>query len=148
MLLSTSSPSKSSSPGMTLHSNQGLYLLSEPDSYAADTSGSERRRGLRIQQHRPVKVYDPLSCRYIGGQTEDISATGLRISIPFNTYIRPGTILNVHVGLSEGGQPLANRRGMMPAKVVWTEHPTDGPMGFLQAGVEFTASIAAHLDAA
>jgi hypothetical protein len=127
---------------------QGLYLLSEPDSYAADASGAERRRGLRIRQNRPVKIYDPLSCRYLGGQTEDISATGLRISLPFNSYIRPGSLLNVHVGLGSGGQPLANRRQMMPAKVVWMDYPESGPCGFLQAGVEFTSSIAAHLDAA
>ena len=39
---------------------------------------TERRRGLRIRQNRPVKVYEPTSARYFGGQTCDISSTGLR----------------------------------------------------------------------
>ena len=31
-------------------------------------SHGERRRGLRIRQHRPVKVYEPAGARYFGGQ--------------------------------------------------------------------------------
>ncbi|HLL88744.1 MAG TPA: hypothetical protein VK324_05535, partial [Tepidisphaeraceae bacterium] len=45
-------------------------------------AGSERRRGLRIRQARPVKVFEPTACRYFGGQTCDVSATGLRLELP------------------------------------------------------------------
>src|ERR1700761_7732557 len=82
-------------------------------------SGIERRRGLRIHQQRPIKVYDAVSARYMGGQTEDISATGLRIEMPSWAPVCPGKLLNVHVGLSSAGEALANRRGMVPARVVW-----------------------------
>src|SRR4051794_30186954 len=79
----------------------------------ADTI-SERRRGLRVRQHRPVKVFEPLGSRYFGGQTGDISATGLRIELPAYAAVRPGETLSIHVGLSHKGEVLANRRQMMP----------------------------------
>jgi hypothetical protein len=113
----------------------------------SDSVGSERRRGLRIAQHRPVKVYEPSSGRYVGGQTEDISATGLRIELPASAPVVPGKILSIHVGLSAAGQTLANRRQMIPARVVWANR-RGAKSPKLIAGVEFLASIAAHLDAA
>src|SRR4051794_30821082 len=110
-------------------------------------SGAERRRGLRIRQNRPVKVYEPTTSRYFGGQTEDISATGLRVELPAYAPVRVGEVLNIHVGLSQSGQTLANRRAMVPARVVWVNRARriDGK---LETGVEFLTSIAAHLDAA
>ena len=110
--------------------------------------GSERRRGLRIRQHRPIKIFEPTTHRYFGGQTEDLSATGLRIELPLATPVRPGKLLNVHVGLGEHGESLANRRKMIPARVVWVSRSPDLATGRLMAGVEFISSIAAHLDAA
>src|SRR6478672_8172158 len=114
---------------------------------AAAESGTERRRGLRIRQNRPIKVYEPTTSRYFGGQTEDISATGLRVELPAFAPVRVGEILNIHVGLSQSGQSLANRRSMVPARVVWVNRGRriDGK---LETGVEFLSSIAAHLDAA
>jgi hypothetical protein len=109
--------------------------------------GSERRRGLRIRQHRPVKVLDPLASKYFGGQTQDISATGLRLELPAWTPLRMGQSLSVHVGLNRNGQTLANRRGMLPARVVWINR-RGAAKGSVEAGVEFTSTIAAHLDAA
>ena len=106
----------------------------------------ERRRGLRIRQNRPVKVFEPAGARYFGGQTRNISATGLRVDLPAAATVQPGRMINIHVGLAEGGQPLAHRRQMIPARVVWIERPGDG--GSICAGVEFLASIAVHLDAA
>lgn len=108
-----------------------------------EASGIERRRGLRIRQARPIKVYEPSAGRYIGGQTEDISATGLKIELPLGAPVRPGKLLTVHVGGA-----LANRRQMIPAKVVWIDRSHAAETGRLIAGVEFLASIAAHLDAA
>ena len=110
-------------------------------------SGTERRRGLRIRQNRPVKVFEPTTSRYFGGQTEDISATGLRVELPAYAPVRVGELLNIHVGLSQSGQTLDNRRSMVPARVVWVNRARriDGK---LETGVEFLSSIAAHLDAA
>lgn len=119
-------------------------LMSEP----RIESLAERRRGLRIHQNRPIKVYEPTAARYFGGQTQDISATGLRIELPYSPTIRPGKLLSVHVGLGDSGQSLANRRSMIPAKVVWVERTLTFPLGTISAGIEFHASIAAHLDAA
>lgn len=115
---------------------------------AADVPrSSERRRGLRIRQQRPVKIYDPGAARYFGGQTEDVSTTGLRIELPAWAPVRLGEMLNIHVGLSRRGETLANRRHMMSARVVWVNR-TVGKKARIEAGVEFLSSIAAHLDAA
>jgi hypothetical protein len=108
----------------------------------------ERRRGLRIRQHRPVKIYEPAGARYFGGQTEDVSSTGLRIELPAFAPVREGETLCVHVGLSSKGQSLANRRQMIPARVVWVNRNGPHRPGTLEAGIEFLSSIAALLDAA
>jgi hypothetical protein len=113
-----------------------------------ESDGSERRRGLRIAQHRPIKVYEPTAMRFIGGLTEDVSVTGLRITMPRYAPLREGSILNVHVGLDESGQPLANRREMMPARVVWVKRGGDMMNKALTAGIEWTASIAVRANAA
>ena len=108
----------------------------------------ERRRGLRVRQNRPVKVFEPLGSRYFGGQTGDISSTGLRIELPAYAAVRAGETLSIHVGLSRKGETLANRRQMIPVRVVWVNRDAAGTSGKLQAGVEFLANIAARRDAA
>jgi hypothetical protein len=108
--------------------------------------GAERRRGLRIRQERPIKLYEPTASRYLGGQTQDNSSTGLRIELPAWAALRTGHVVNVHVGLNQRGESLANRRQMIPARVVWVR--TGAAAGRVLAGVEFLSSIAAHLDAA
>lgn len=105
-----------------------------------EPAGSERRRGLRIQQDRPVKVLDPVAGKYFGGQTRDVSATGLQIELPLHATVRIGETLNIHVGLTRTGESLANRRQMIPARVVWVNRSLIGRKT-LTAGVEFTASI-------
>jgi len=110
--------------------------------------GFERRRGLRIRQRRPVKVYDSASARYFGGQTEDVSSTGLRLELPAYAPIQEGETLNVHVGLNSRGESLANRRHMIPARVIWLSRTRGKNGARLEAGIEFLASISAHLDAA
>ncbi len=115
----------------------------DPDARMA----SERRRGLRIRQNRPVKVFEPIGARYFGGQTEDISATGLRIELPAWAPLRAGDALNIHVGLNGKGQSLANRRNMIPARVLWVSR-TPGHLSTLEAGVEFLNNIHARVHAA
>ena len=123
-----------------------MMLVATEEAAETSTGNAERRRGLRICQNRPVKVFEPAIGRYIGGQTQDISSTGLRIELPVGSPVMPGKLLTIHVGLNDRGEALANRRNMIPARVVWV----DRRMGEakLQAGVEFLASISAHLDAA
>ena len=124
-----------------------MTVVREREEHSTEADSSERRRGLRISQHRPVKVFESTSARYIGGQTEDISATGLRIELPASSPVVPGTILSIHVGLNAMGQSLANRRQMIPARVVWTVRRGMRDAKLI-AGVEFITNIAAHLDAA
>ena len=114
----------------------------------AQPAHAERRRGLRVRQHRPVKVFEPLGSRYFGGQTEDVSSTGLRIELPAYAALIPGETLSIHVGLNQRGQMLANRRQMIPVRVVWVNRDAAATTGKLEAGVEFMASIAARRDAA
>lgn len=126
-----------------------MLMLADHRVPTADESGSvERRRGLRIRQARPVKVYEPCVTRYFGGQTEDVSTTGLRLELPLSTPIRAGRTVNVHVGPNDGGQLLANRRQMIPARVVWIGLASQRQRGRMVAGLEFVATAAAQVDAA
>lgn len=111
-------------------------------------AGPERRRGLRVRRNHPVKVYEPSLGRYFGGQTEDISTTGLRIELPASAPIRPGKVLNVFIASVSDGQALAHRRQMQPVRVIWTDRMSQCVRGRLIAGVEFVSAIAARVDAA
>lgn len=143
---------------MLLKSNSSLEMSQQSDwsaipsqapSLQSDSAGdSERRRGLRIRQERPIKIYEPTSNRYIGGQTLDISATGLRIELPASTPVREGSPVHVHVGLNQQGQSLANRRQMMQARIVWVDRDWNIRHPRLTCGIELEPTIAAHLDAA
>jgi hypothetical protein len=131
-----------------------MLLLSEPfcagvdEELQSEGDGVERRRGLRIRQDRPVKIFDAAAGKYFGGRTEDISSTGLRLELPGYAPIRPGDVLSIHVGLNGRGEALANRRQMIPARVVWVNRLDRRITGRLEAGIEFLSSIAARLDAA
>jgi hypothetical protein len=119
----------------------------EADDALLDDEHHDRRRGLRVREQRPVKIFSLGTGRYYGGQTEDISATGLRIELPMWAPLRTGETLNVHVGLNGRGSPLANRRHMVPARVVWVNRrPRNG--GRFEVGVEFLNHITAGLGAA
>ena len=104
----------------------------------------ERRRGLRIRQSRPVKMYEPGIGRYFGGETSDISASGLRVEMAAGTPVRVGKTVNVYVGLGTSGESVVNRRSMRAARVVWV----DRTEGRVVAGVEFLGVAAAAMDAA
>ena len=51
--------------------------------------------------------------------------------------------MSIHVGLSLAGQSLANRRQMLPVRVVWVSRDENRPE-VIETGVEFMASIAAQ----
>lgn len=116
------------------------------DNLSSD-SEAERRRGLRVPQVRPVKMLMPTAARYVPGQTEDVSATGLRLEMPAWAPVLPGHLVSVHVGVATGGSALANRRAMIPCRIVWVDRSSQ-PDGRVYAGVEFLTSISAQLDAA
>jgi len=132
--------------GLTAQEGGVVMTLCLDDVMQDQATEAERRRGLRIRQFRPIRVCEPSGARSFVGQTEDISATGLRIELPASASLRPGKVLSVHVGLNDRGSMLANRRQMIPARVVWIDRGET--MATVVAGVEFIASIAAHLDAA
>jgi hypothetical protein len=125
-----------------------MLTLCPPSQDTEVESGAERRRGARFKQTHPIKVYEPGISRYFGGQTQDVSSTGLRLELPSAMPVRPGRLVSVHVGLSEQGQPLANRRQMIPARIVWVDRSADHSCRTISAGIEFLASISAQLDAA
>lgn len=128
-----------------------MLLVSEVESEVTDeqwTLPMERRRGLRVLQSRPVKVFAGAAARYFGGQTQDLSASGLRIELPAYAPIQPGDRLSIYVGPGTQGHSLASRRQMAPARVVWVNRDDQWGIGKLQAGVEFLAGVAAHLHAA
>src|SRR5882724_4600925 len=133
---------------MTLIKHEDDGSSESTDALSGESSGLERRRGLRITQQRPIKVFEPTSCRYFPGETADISATGLRVQMPISAPLRPGRTLNVHVGLSNSGEALANRRQMIPARVVWVRNAQTADGGSsaktVTLGLEFIAGIAAQ----
>jgi len=55
--------------------------------------------GCGSAQARPIRVYGASGAIYFGGQTEDISATGLRIELPASAQVHPGNVVSIHVGL-------------------------------------------------
>jgi len=103
---------------------------------------AERRRGLRIKQTRPVKVYEPRTSRYFPGQTADISLNGLRLTLPLSTPIIPGNTLSLHI--ANAGSPLASRRQMLEAKVIWLQRNSTQ----LMAGLELLSTAAIQTAAA
>lgn len=119
----------------------------EYDTLKLDPAGRERRRGLRIRQNRPIKAFIPAAARFVGGQTQDISATGLRLEIPRGAPLQTGSLLNVHVGLDTAGSSLVNRRQMLPARIVWIDR-RESTGSTIVAGIEFLASMAISADAA
>src|SRR5437868_2983153 len=125
-----------------------MLMLADAVREDDQTGTAERRRGLRIRQERPVKVFDAAAARYFGGQTRDISATGLRIELPVFAPVQVGDTLAIHIGLNQRGQSLANHRQMTAARVVWVSRHDGRAPGRLEAGVEFATGIAARLDAA
>ncbi|GIW76799.1 MAG: hypothetical protein KatS3mg104_1862 [Phycisphaerae bacterium] len=51
--------------------------------------------------------------------------------------------LMFHVGVEEGGRPLANRRSMVPARVVWSKRVTED-RECVRVGLEFLSFTTAR----
>lgn len=124
-----------------------MLMLTDSLPLQSNQDESERRRGLRVPQNRPVKMLMPTAGRYVPAQTEDVSATGLRLEMPAWAPVLPGHLVSVHVGVSNGGSALANRRAMIPCRIVWVDRSSQ-EQGKVMAGVEFLTAISAQKDAA
>jgi hypothetical protein len=125
-----------------------MFVTLVQDTAAHDNETlTERRRGLRIMQHRPVKVFDSTADRYIPGRTSDISSSGLQIQLPAWAPVSEGKTLAVHVG-ADAGMPLVNRHSMISARVVWVGPRKLDGRSLVSVGIEFLASVSAHLEAA
>lgn len=108
-----------------------------------DTLHLDRRRAPRVSQQRPVRVYEPAASRFFGGQTLNVSSTGLQVEFPPFVQLSPGRLVHVHIGIEEGGRPLANRRSMVPARVVWSTQVTEG-RECVRVGFEFLSFTTAR----
>jgi PilZ domain len=107
---------------------------------------TERRRGLRVARQRPVKIFDAAANRYIGGRTADVSSSGLRLELPAWAPVAEGRTLSVYVG--GAGSALVSHRSMIPARVVWVGPRELGTRSIVTVGIEYLASVSAHLEAA
>ncbi len=86
------------------------------DSWSAPTTGSERRRRLRRDERRAVKLFDPVTGSYAVGRTRDTSDCGLCIELPDRIPARQGETAFVHVA---DGRGLVQRSAMMPVRYAW-----------------------------
>lgn len=146
--VSTSSSSTVSEEayGPTRTSIEESAVLTHLGRTQAGPRKSERRSAFRVVQHRPVKILDRRTNRYLPAQTVDISSTGLCVSIPTLSNLAAGQLLNIHIGLSTAGQPLANRRAMLPVRVVWTKKSPRHPQTL--CGLELVQDTRSHMEAA
>ncbi len=110
----------------------------------SENNATERRRGLRIKQQRPVKVYEPRTSRYFPCQTADISLSGLRLSLPLSTPIIADNTLCLHVASAHSNCDLVSRRQMIEAKVIWMYRDKTQ----LMAGLELVSTAAIQSSAA
>lgn len=124
-----------------------MQAAAESYEFSDDVFSSDRRRGLRIPQKRPVKVFDPVSGRYFPGFTLDISGTGLRLGLPTSMPVFEGRVVTIHVGHEGRQEPLANRRNMIPARIVWLDRTPDASRQVM-CGVEFVQRVSADTLAA
>lgn len=104
----------------------------------------DRRRGGRVNQSRPVAVYEPYASRFYGGETLDVSATGMKLRLAGWVKLPVGRIIDLHAGTETGGLPLANRRRAILCRVVWARLDETGEKPQMVAGVEFLSSINAE----
>ena len=145
--MTTATTATSGATAWATAASRGATFTAQASRMRLATDTAERRRGLRVAQLRPVKMLDMAAGRTVAGQTLDVSATGLRVELPAGTGLRIGSVLGIHVGLSRIGERLANRRQMIPVRVVWIDHDAGRP-GHLVAGVEFATGISSQRDAA
>jgi hypothetical protein len=83
-----------------------------------NTDSEERRRGMRVEVSRPVKLLEPRTRRFIAGRTRDASPAGLKLELPATSALGVGSRVEVYVGV-DGDGTVASRRAMLPARIVW-----------------------------
>lgn len=109
----------------------------------AGSEASDRRRGMRVELDRPVKLLEPRLRRYIAGRTRDASSNGLKLELPASAPLGAGAQVRVLIG-KDGDAAISSEREMLPARIVWVRRGTDAARPRLLAGVELVqAAIAA-----
>jgi hypothetical protein len=58
---------------------------------------ADRRAYPRLSAHWPCKVYNPISGRYIPGETMDVSENGAQIMLAWDTNLGPGQTLSIGI---------------------------------------------------
>jgi hypothetical protein len=77
----------------------------------------DRRHAQRVAVHRPCKLYEPRSARYIAAGTCDISQGGLLLDVPALMNVKAGDLLHVGVAVKRR-QAVLLPNEMMQAIVV------------------------------
>jgi c-di-GMP-binding flagellar brake protein YcgR len=80
------------------------------------TPAHERRRFARQLIRQPVKVQCQLTGRYLGGQTEDLSAGGVRMWLSCPSLLVPGQRVKIAIDSAQRG--LLQAADMVDATVV------------------------------
>jgi c-di-GMP-binding flagellar brake protein YcgR len=68
----------------------------------------DRRHSDRVPLHRPCKIYEPRSRKYLGGVTRDFSEGGMLVELPRVLELKPGDTL--HVGVA-----MKRRQALLPS---------------------------------
>jgi len=103
-----------------------------------DSLAFERRRGGgRVRIARPVRVVEPHGGRHLAGRSRDVSASGMRVELPFTNAVEAGDTVSVHVGTLAGAGPLRGHRSTLEARVVWVRRDTRMLRPLVTAGLEF-----------
>jgi len=104
---------------------------------------TEKRTSERINLVRGVKVFHPSGCRYLAGQTLNVSEGGALLALRHGHYMEPGSTVQVAIDWT-GHQPVYRHDQMTEGRVVRNE----GTSGYAcVVAVEFAERQAPRLAA-
>lgn len=103
---------------------------------------ADRRQYPRICAHWPCKVYNPISGRYVPGETMDVSEGGAQVMLAWDTNLWPGQTLAIGVARKRR-QSVIHSDSMFNATVVRiTPIAEDGARKRLVIAVKFNTDHA------
>ena len=106
----------------------------------------DRRLFERVESHRPCKVFDPQSGKYIAGETCDISEGGLMIVCDRPLMAAPGDTVYVGVAMTRR-QALISATEMREAEVIRVLRDSEGrsavALRFLDVALPISSRLAA-----
>lgn len=101
-----------------------------------DMGTADRRLGLRVDDDRPVKVYDARARRYYVGRAVNLGAGGMRLDLPATAPVQTGGTLQVYVGSDEEQEVLISLKNMTPIRIAWVERMASGEADRIIIGAE------------